>query len=52
MDPADTFTVVFYISKILRIGIVIGVFEDFRRRLRVLMGVEAKPTRLQVAGGP
>lgn len=51
MDPAVAFRVVFYTSKILRIGLIIGIFEAFRRRLRMGRDKTVKSTRLQMAGG-
>ena len=51
MDPAVLFRMAFYLSKIIRIGIVIGFFRLLMRLCPFRRGGLDKPTRLQTAGG-
>ena len=51
MDPALVFKVLFYTAKIIRISLIIGIFEALRRSLQVGGGKSVNSTRLQTAGG-
>ena len=51
MEPSVAFKVAFYLSKIIKLGLIIGVFEACRRLFSHQRRSAVKATRLQAAKG-